>query len=179
MAVSEIEHLSIFIDANQQNKQLSIKRWDGLLILQLLWCLNINTHNAMLRHTQQNDTQQNEMYQRAGKAKGGSITVQLTSRLTCLGQSVLQMKTKIVSCHTADSKPVKQEVNSTVILPSLVFPVEGDLAPSSHRSIVIEIIMAGKPSWENDLSIVPMSSTNSQFFKLTHCLIPPPIVQFI
>jgi hypothetical protein len=35
----------------------------------------------------------------------------------------LQMKTKIVSCHTADSKPVKQEVKGTVILPSLVFPV--------------------------------------------------------
>jgi hypothetical protein len=30
-------------------------------------------------------------------------------------------KTKIVSCHTADSKSVKQEVNGTVILPSLVF----------------------------------------------------------
>jgi hypothetical protein len=28
---------------------------------------------------------------------------------------------KIVSCHTADSKTVKQEVNSTVILPPLVF----------------------------------------------------------
>ncbi len=28
----------------------------------------------------------------------------------------------MVSCHTADSKPVKQEVNSTVILPPLVFP---------------------------------------------------------
>jgi hypothetical protein len=34
----------------------------------------------------------------------------------------LQIKTKIVNCHTADSKPVKQEVNGTVILPSLVFP---------------------------------------------------------
>jgi hypothetical protein len=32
------------------------------------------------------------------------------------------MKTKIVSCHTADSKPVKEEVNGTVILPPLVFP---------------------------------------------------------
>jgi hypothetical protein len=31
-------------------------------------------------------------------------------------------KTKIVSSHTADSKPVKQEVNGTVILPPLVFP---------------------------------------------------------
>jgi hypothetical protein len=36
----------------------------------------------------------------------------------------LQIKTKIVSSHTADSKPVKQEVNGTVILPPLVFPVE-------------------------------------------------------
>jgi hypothetical protein len=33
-------------------------------------------------------------------------------------------KNKIVSCHTADSKPVKQEVNNTVILPPLVFPEE-------------------------------------------------------
>ncbi len=28
----------------------------------------------------------------------------------------------LLSCHTADSKPVKQEVNDTVILPLLVFP---------------------------------------------------------
>jgi hypothetical protein len=32
------------------------------------------------------------------------------------------MKTKNVSSHAADSKPVKQEVNGTVILPPLVFP---------------------------------------------------------
>ncbi len=32
------------------------------------------------------------------------------------------MKRKIVSSHTADSKPVKQEVNGTMILPPLVFP---------------------------------------------------------
>ena len=53
--------------------------------------------------------------------KGGSITVPLTSCLTGLDQSVLQIKTKIVSCHTADSKPVKQEVSGTAILPPLVF----------------------------------------------------------
>ncbi len=52
----------------------------------------------------------------------GSITVLLTSCFTGLDQSVLQIKTKIVSCHTADSKQVKQEVNGTVILPPLVFP---------------------------------------------------------
>ncbi len=34
----------------------------------------------------------------------------------------MQIKTKIVSCHTANSKPVKQEVNGKVILPPLVFP---------------------------------------------------------
>jgi hypothetical protein len=59
---------------------------------------------------------------RAGNTEGGSITVPLTSCLTCFYQSVLQIKTKIVSCHTADSKPVKQAVNGTVILPPLVFP---------------------------------------------------------
>jgi hypothetical protein len=59
--------------------------------------------------------------QTAGNTKVGSITVPLTSRLTGLDESVLQIKTYIVSCHTADSKPVKQEVNGTVILPPLVF----------------------------------------------------------
>jgi hypothetical protein len=34
----------------------------------------------------------------------------------------LQIKTKNVSCHTANFKPVKQEVNGTMILPPLVFP---------------------------------------------------------
>ncbi len=55
-----------------------------------------------------------------GNTKGGSITVPLTSCLTGLDLSVLQIKIKIVGCHTADSKPVKQEVNGTVILPPLV-----------------------------------------------------------
>ncbi len=57
-----------------------------------------------------------------GNTKGGSITVQLTSCLTSLDLSVLQINTKIVSTHTADSKRVNLEVNGTVILPPLVFP---------------------------------------------------------
>jgi hypothetical protein len=57
-----------------------------------------------------------------GNTKGGSITVLLTSCLTGLDSPVSQIKAKIVSCHTADSKQVKQEVNSPVILPPLVFP---------------------------------------------------------
>jgi hypothetical protein len=40
----------------------------------------------------------------------------------------MQVKTKIVSCQTADSKPVKQEVNSTVILPPSVFPVASEVS---------------------------------------------------
>jgi hypothetical protein len=58
----------------------------------------------------------------AGNTEGGSITVPLTSCLTGLDWSVLQIKTKFVSCHTANSKTAKQEVNGTVILPPLVFP---------------------------------------------------------
>jgi hypothetical protein len=57
-----------------------------------------------------------------GNTNGGSITVPLTPCLTGLDWSVLQIKAKIVSCQTADSKPVKQEVNGTLILPPLVFP---------------------------------------------------------
>ena len=57
-----------------------------------------------------------------GNTKGGSITVPLTSSLTGLDLSVWKIKTKIVNFHTADSKPVEQEVNCTVILPPLVFP---------------------------------------------------------
>ncbi len=57
-----------------------------------------------------------------GNTKGGSITVPLTSCLTVLDWPVFQIKTKTVSVHTADSKPVKQEVNGIVILPPLVFP---------------------------------------------------------
>jgi hypothetical protein len=51
-----------------------------------------------------------------GILKVGSIIVPLTSCFTGLEWSVFQIKIRIVSCHTADSKPVKQEVNGTVIL---------------------------------------------------------------
>jgi hypothetical protein len=61
----------------------------------------------------------------AENTKGGSITVSLTSCLTGLDKSVLQIKTQIVSCHVADSRPVKQEVNGILILPPLVFPGAG------------------------------------------------------
>jgi hypothetical protein len=61
---------------------------------------------------------------RAGNSKGGSIhcTIDLLFdcfELVCFAN---KNKTKIVSCHAAYSKPVKQEINSTVILSLLVFP---------------------------------------------------------
>ena len=71
----------------------------------------------------------------AGNTKGRSITVPLTSCLTGLEKSVLQIKTKIVSCHTTDSKTVKQEVNGTVILPPLVFPAHSLNSSTSKGSI--------------------------------------------
>ncbi len=37
-------------------------------------------------------------------------------------------KNKIVSCHTANSKPVKQEVNGSMILPPLEFPVSANVS---------------------------------------------------
>ncbi len=67
-------------------------------------------------------THKQSMFASTGNTKGGNIIVPLTSRLTGLDESILQVKTKIVSCHTADSEPVKQEVNGTVILSPLVFP---------------------------------------------------------
>jgi hypothetical protein len=69
-----------------------------------------------------------------GNTKGGSITVPLTSCLTGFIWSVLQIKTNIVNCQTAYSKPVKQEVNGTVILPPLVFP-ESTLSPCGKTSL--------------------------------------------
>jgi hypothetical protein len=60
-----------------------------------------------------------------GNTKGGSITVPSTSCLTVSDKTVLQIKTKIVSCHTADSKPVKQEVDGTVYSLVKLSRVEG------------------------------------------------------
>ncbi len=57
----------------------------------------------------------------SGNTIGGSITVPLTPCLSGLGLSVLQIKIEIVHCHTDDSKPVKREVNGTLIRPPLVF----------------------------------------------------------
>ncbi len=76
---------------------------------------------------------------RPGNTTGGSITVPLTSCLTCLDEPVLQIKPKIVSCHTADSKPVKQKVNDTVILPPLVFPASTKVVFHGEEHVTVSI----------------------------------------
>ncbi len=57
-----------------------------------------------------------------GNTKGGSITLLLTSCLTGLESAVWQLTIFAIICKTDESRPVKQEVNGTVILPPLVFP---------------------------------------------------------
>jgi len=66
-----------------------------------------------------------------GILKGGSITVLLTSCLTGLESAVWQLIIFVFICKTDWFKPVKQEGNSTVILPPLVFP---------HIKALIEMI---------------------------------------
>ncbi len=61
----------------------------------------------------------------AGNTKGGSITVPFTSCLTGLESAVRQLTIFVYICKTDKSKPVKQEVNHTVILPPLVCPGYG------------------------------------------------------
>ncbi len=57
-----------------------------------------------------------------GNTKWGSITVLLTSCLTGLESAAWQLTIFVFICKTDESKPVKQEVNGTAILPPLIFP---------------------------------------------------------
>ncbi len=59
---------------------------------------------------------------RPGNTKGGSITVLLTSCLTGLKLFVWQLTIFVIICKTDWSKPVKQEVNGTVIFPPHSIP---------------------------------------------------------
>jgi len=92
-----------------------------------------------------------------GILKGGSITVLLTSCLTWFGLVCLAYRNKKkFSCHTADSKPVKQEVNSTVILPPLVFP-----------GLTVR--------WQVKRLTLPMKFSNQRFDSLSRYLHPPQV----
>ncbi len=68
-------------------------------------------------------------WERVGNTKGGRITVLLTPCLTGLESAVWQLTIIVFICKTDYSKPVKQEVNGTVILPLLVFPGKRERIP--------------------------------------------------
>ncbi len=70
---------------------------------------------------------------RPGNTKGGSITLPLTSCLTGLESAVRQQTIFVFICKTDKSKPVKQEVNGTVILPPLVFPGQTNSSPDKFK----------------------------------------------
>ncbi len=93
----------------------------------------------------------------------------------------LQIKTKIVSCHTADSKPVKQEVNGTMILPPLAFPSQALVlwrgsypllqyvgapfpTPLPHRTQAYEVSSAFKydPEREDGASVAYLNALGSR-----------------
>ncbi len=59
---------------------------------------------------------------KSGNTKGGNIIVPFTSCLTGLELALWQLTIFVCICKTDWSKPVKQEVNGTVILPPFVFP---------------------------------------------------------
>ncbi len=71
----------------------------------------------------------------SGNTKRGSITVPLTSCLTGLELAMWQLKIFGFFCKTDYSRPVKQEVNVTMILPPLVFP--DDLYVYAEKSVSI------------------------------------------
>ncbi len=58
----------------------------------------------------------------SGNTKGGSITIPLTSCLTGFVSAVWKLTILVFICKTDQSKPVKQEVNGTMILPPLSIP---------------------------------------------------------
>jgi hypothetical protein len=98
----------------------------------------------------------------------------LTSCLT--GLSVLKIKTKIVSCHTADSKPVKQEVHGTVVLPPLVFPA---LAYHNIRTFHTLTLFCPKRPMKN--SLITLTTDTLKRLTSKHCschpaeeIFPPP-----
>ncbi len=109
-----------------QNK-LALKEaefcWQGLVLSIRL----VNKHLVakLIFHFNKTFTVQATAYNKwmvkPGNTKGGSITVPLTSCSTVLESAVWQQTIFVFICKANLSKPVKQEVNSTVILPPSVF----------------------------------------------------------
>ncbi len=94
---------------------------DLLFFLTVFYC-PVECHSAERHSSDCHGAFPHARWQNPGNTKGGgSITVLLTSYLTGLESAVWQLT---FCCKTDKSKPVKQEVNGTVILPPLVFPAK-------------------------------------------------------
>jgi hypothetical protein len=78
----------------------------------------------------------------------------------------LQIKTKIVSCHTADSKQVKQEVNRTVILSPFSIPW-----PVSHNASATDSLS----NFQGYGHIIP-TTTAGKMFCIGYALIGIPLL---
>jgi hypothetical protein len=76
----------------------------------------------------------------------------------------LQIKTKIASCHTPDSKPVKQEVNSTTILPPSVFT---GVSYRKETETVMTPLVTRRPFEGDDLTMIlrKFCENHSDIFK--------------
>jgi hypothetical protein len=93
----------------------------------ILWILSYSMSNKSSRINAAGNPYWRGGSVQSGNTKGGSITVLLTSCLTGLESAVWQLTIFVFICKTDYSKPVKQEVNGTAILPHLVFPGTVDL----------------------------------------------------
>jgi hypothetical protein len=89
----------------------------------------------------------------------------------------LHTKTKIVSCHTADSKPVKQEVNGTMILPPFSIPWS---QPTRHFLLTIHFdlhsLHSAKPILASSKEKQSFALSLNPLLSLSLCLSVCPIV---
>jgi hypothetical protein len=97
-----------------------------------------------------------------GNTKGGSITVPLTSCLTGLESAVWLLTIFVFISKTDESKPVKQEVNSIVILPPLVFPGQTlayykKLVNYGQKSFIVKVLYVAWVSWLGFTMIIILS----------------------
>ncbi len=117
--------------------------WGTLILLKFFSIAITNDDHFCYKYHISDKLQNLCWYLQPGNTKGGSITVPLTSCLTGLDESVLQIKTKIVSCNIADSKLVKQEANGTVILPPSVFPASTQI--SNWHKVSLFVVFCVEP----------------------------------
>jgi hypothetical protein len=92
------------------------------------------------------------IYAVPGNTKGGRITVLLASCLTGLESVVWLLTIFVFICKTNKSKPVKQEVNCTVILPPLVFPgcsIDGEKSFNSLAPGMLHWLACVDLGWYN------------------------------